>query len=77
MEGSPEIVRAFVAKRPSVAAEKIKVTRLALMNSDPWLKDLNSGCDDGHRTERFMKAESTMGVSASSGVIAATVSGSR
>ena len=37
------------------------MTRLALMNSDPWLKDLNSGGDDGHRIEHFMGAESKIG----------------
>jgi hypothetical protein len=60
LEGSPEIVRAFVAKRPQVKTEKMKVTRLALMNSDPWLKDLNFGHDDGNRVERFMEMKSAI-----------------
>ena len=61
LEGSPGIVRAFVAKRPQVKTEKMKVTRLALMNSDPWLKDLNSGRNDGTRIARFMEEESKIG----------------
>jgi hypothetical protein len=36
----------------------MKTTRLTLMNSDPWLKHLNSGHDDGNRIERFMEKES-------------------
>ncbi len=61
LEGSPGIVRAFVAQRPRVAKEKMKFTRRALMNSDPWLKALDSDPDDSDRIERFMGTEARIG----------------
>ena len=62
MEGSPRLIQGFVDQRPRVATEKMKFTRQALMNSDPWLKALNSDPDDStDRVERFMETESRVG----------------
>jgi len=61
LEGSPKLVGAFVAKRPRVGEEKMKVTRQAFMNSHSWLKALNSKDDETDRIERFMETESRIG----------------
>jgi hypothetical protein len=61
VEGSPRVIRHFVAGRPQVAKQKMKVTRKVLMNSDPWLKALASEEDDSDRVERFMRMGSRVG----------------
>lgn len=61
VEGSPRVIRHFVAGRPQVAKQKMKVTRKVLMNSDPWLKALASEEDDSDRVERFMRLGSRVG----------------
>ena len=61
VEGSPRLIQGFVDQRPRVATEKMKFTRRALMNSDPWLKALNSDQDDSDRIERFMETGSRIG----------------
>jgi ectoine hydroxylase-related dioxygenase (phytanoyl-CoA dioxygenase family) len=55
VEGSPRLVARFVADKPKLRVQKMKVTRQALMSSDPWLKALCAESDDG--AERFMRAE--------------------
>jgi hypothetical protein len=52
--GSHRLIADFVAARPSAGREKMKVTRTALMASDPWLRELGGADDAPGRTERFM-----------------------
>lgn len=55
VEGSPRVIAAFVAKRPSAGREKMKITRSALMASDPWLRELAAPEHAPDRTERLMR----------------------
>jgi hypothetical protein len=55
VEGSPRVIADFVAKRPSAGREKMKITRTALMASDPWLRELAAKEHAPDRTERLMR----------------------
>jgi hypothetical protein len=58
--GSHRLIADFVAARPSAGREKMKVTRQALLASDPWLRDLARPDDDPSRTERFMGGDTVV-----------------
>ena len=53
--GSHRLVARFVATRPSAGREKMKVTRTALLASDPWLRELGSEEHAPDRSERLMQ----------------------
>lgn len=61
VEGSPRLIARFIDGRASVEKVKMKVTRKALMRSDPWLEALASQTDDSDRVQRFMHTGSTIG----------------
>ena len=53
VEGSPRVIAAFVAGRPSAGREPMKTTRNALMASDPWLRELAAKEHAPGRVERL------------------------
>lgn len=50
--GSHRVVARFIAERPRFRKAKMKVTRQALMASDPWLTALHADCDQDGWEER-------------------------
>jgi hypothetical protein len=55
VEGSHRVIEAFVATRASAGREKMKVTRSALLASDPWLRELAGSEPALDRSERLMR----------------------
>ncbi len=62
IEGSHRLVQQFVEKQPREKLGKMKTVRLALMDSEPWLRDLTKVGDTAKRVERFTKTELVSGV---------------
>ena len=55
VEGSHRVIERFVAARPSAGREKMKITRTALLASDPWLRELAASEAAPGRAERLMR----------------------
>jgi hypothetical protein len=55
VEGSPRVIEAFVAGRPSAGREPMKTTRFPLIASHPWLRELVAKEGAPDRTERLMR----------------------
>jgi hypothetical protein len=55
VEGSHRVIERFVAARPSAGREKMKITRTALLASDPWLRELTASEDPPGRAEQLMR----------------------
>lgn len=60
VEGSQRVIERFVAGRASAGREPMKTTRLALMASDPWLRELVAEEHAADRTERLMGARAVV-----------------
>ena len=58
--GSHRVVARFVETNPRLRKARMKVAREALMHSDPWLRALSAGDEDG-RVERFMERDDAIG----------------
>jgi hypothetical protein len=55
VEGSPHVIRRFLAEHPRAARASMKSVRHALYASDPWLKGLTSADEEPARRERLME----------------------
>ena len=62
IEGSHRLIEQFVARQPRDLLEKMKRVRLALMASEPWLRDLTTAGDCTNRVQRFTKTEIVAGI---------------
>lgn len=45
LSGSPRVVSAYLDRRPHLRSAKMKVTRCALLDSDPWLRAITGDFD--------------------------------
>ncbi len=59
--GSHKIVGRFIDSKPHLRKLKMKVARLALMSSDPWLTDLCTKTDEDDWAGRLLGREHTVG----------------
>jgi hypothetical protein len=57
VSGSPRVVSEYIGAHPKLRKTKMKVTRRALMQSDPWLRELASESGPADRSARFMQNE--------------------
>ena len=62
IEGSHRLVKQFVDRHDSGFLSKMKRVRLALMESETWLRDLATSGDPDERNQRFIHTETVSGV---------------
>jgi hypothetical protein len=61
VEGSPRVIRRFLAEHPRAVQAKMKNVRLALCDSDAWFRTLTSPDADPARSERLMETGAVIG----------------
>jgi hypothetical protein len=61
VEGSPRVIRRFLAEHPRAAQSKMKNVRLALCASDTWFRTLTSADADPARSEQLMEVGANVG----------------
>ncbi len=61
VEGSHRLMERFLERRAPRPGEKMKVTRLAFLASDPWLRALSTESDGDDRVGRFLGSERVIG----------------